>query len=83
MKKTEGTFAMVGRPPYPRINPDGVEIKFDWKRLEVGQSVFIPCINTRSAQFQIMKIAKKLGYKFRYHAAMRDGFYGLRVWRIG
>lgn len=74
---------MAGRPPYPRIKPDGVEIKFDWKKLQVGDSVFVPCINTSVAQFQIMKVTKKLGYKFRYQATIRKGFYGLRVWRIG
>lgn len=73
----------MSRKPFPRINPDGVEIKFNWKKLRVGESVFVPCINVVSARFQIMAIAKKLGFKMKFYSRIERGMYGLRAWRVG
>jgi hypothetical protein len=71
------------RTPYPTINPDGLDIKVNWKKLKVGESVFIPCINTQSAKGQVQGITRKMGFVMRYRVRIENGYYGLRCWRIG
>jgi len=44
------------------ISPDGVRIVIDWDAFVVGTSVFIPCVNTRQALFDIVS-ASGIAYK--------------------
>jgi len=38
------------------LNPDGVRVVVKWADMDVGTSVFVPCINTEEAMRQAAKI---------------------------
>ena len=46
------------------LHPDGVRITVDWDAMEVGSSVFIPCIDTTKAKKQLESVlnTKKWSY---------------------
>lgn len=63
------------------IYPDGVGIQVDWDNLQVGMSIFIPCVNTKKAKSMTRTIFKRRGWE-GYYADWYGNLYGLRVWRI-
>lgn len=68
----------------PRANdlhPDDVRIVVDWDSMEVGMSVFVPCINTTKAKNQITRITKDRGWKMETQVRIEDGKLGVRTWR--
>lgn len=64
------------------LDPDGVPIFIDWDAMNVGGSVFIPCINTSSAMSQCRKVFVRRGWKIRISITTRNGILGVRIWRI-
>jgi len=66
----------------PFLTPDGVRFYVPWYELEVGCSVFVPCINVVALQKQLVKKAKDLGIRIRYETRVENGIFGLRFWRV-
>jgi len=70
--------------PIPRLDdlhPDGVRIVVSWDKMQVGMSVFVPCINTEECKKQIDKIATKRGWTMQTQVRIEDNRFGLRTWR--
>ena len=65
-----------------QIDPDGVVICIDWDKLKPGSSVFIPCLNTTKAKYQVGKIFERKGWKFRYAIRPERELWGIRFWRL-
>ena len=63
------------------ISPDGVPISVEWKKLRIGESVFIPCLNTEDCIKQVKRITNRLSYKTRSSARIENKKYGVRIWR--
>ena len=61
--------------------PDGVRVRIDWPIWYVGQSVFIPCIDTEEAVKQATKVAARYGYKMQYAVVIEKQHLGVRIWR--
>jgi ATP sulfurylase len=64
------------------LDPDGVPVFIDWDAMNVGGSVFIPCINTSSAIKQCRKVFARRGWKIRISITTRNDILGVRIWRI-
>jgi hypothetical protein len=64
------------------LNPDGIHVKVNWKRMVVSSSVFILCINTQAAVEQLKKIAKKKKWEFEIRVVIEDDKLGVRAWRM-
>lgn len=47
----------------------------------VGASVFIPCVNTLRAAYQIRKIAELKSWRMTTRVRIENGMFGVRTWR--
>lgn len=63
------------------INPDGVRIYIEWEKMEVGASMFIPCLNVAKAKKQLNKIADEKCMELKYTPRVENKKWGVRVWR--
>ena len=64
-----------------QIAPDGLLIVVDWDAMQVGSSVFVPCIDTTEALKQVGGIFDRRGWAMRVRIAPEKGIWGVRVWR--
>lgn len=64
------------------LHPDGLRIVVPWEAMEIGESVFVPCINTGSCRKQIDGIAARLGSTLISRRRIENQILGLRVWRV-
>ena len=64
------------------INPDGVRIIVRWDELVPSSSIFVPCINTDEARYQLRRIAETFGYTTQSRAVIENGKLGVRLWRL-
>ena len=64
------------------LNPDGIHIKVNWKRMLISYSVFILCINTQAAVEQLKNIAKQKKWEFETRVVIEDDKLGVRAWRL-
>ena len=63
------------------ISPDTIRVVIDWDSLEVGRSMFIPCVDTAKAIEQVKKIAARKEYELKHHICVEDKLLGVRFWR--
>jgi hypothetical protein len=63
------------------LNPDGLRITVDWSAMDIGYSVFIPCVNTEKAKDQIKNVAKMKYWTVETRVVEENGKLGLRTWR--
>ena len=63
------------------LNPDGVRVVVKWVDMDVGTSVFVPCINTEEAMRQAAKIVVDKGYKTEAKVVVENEILGIRIWR--
>jgi hypothetical protein len=64
------------------LYPDGVRVVVKWDELQVGMSIFIPCINTNKAVSQVRHITQKRGWDIETKVGAVSGRWGVRVWRL-
>ena len=57
-------------------------ILLPWKKLEPGQSFFIPCLDRKVHAKTLQKEADRLGISVVIKQVVENGKYGLRVWRL-
>jgi hypothetical protein len=63
------------------VDPDGLRVAVPWESMDVGDSVFVPCINTESCKRQADEIAKRLGLSLTHRQRIEHQLLGLRIWR--
>tara|TARA_R110000822_G_scaffold95921_2_gene218829 strand:+ start:1590 stop:1745 length:156 start_codon:yes stop_codon:yes gene_type:complete len=49
--------------------------------MQVGTSIFIPCINTELAKKQVKQVFLSKEWQFLAKVRVETGYLGLRVWR--
>ena len=54
----------------------------EWSKLTPGASIFIPCIDRRRVERYIYKEAARVKVPVVCKGVIRNGAYGLRIWRI-
>lgn len=53
-----------------------------WKKIEPGQSVFVPCLDRKAHCKALTQEAARLGYIVVCKGVIENGRYGLRLWRV-
>lgn len=59
-----------------------MQIKFPWERIEVGQSVFVPCIDAEKVRERGLRAAIPYDMKLKATIGLRGGFYGVLFTRL-
>ena len=63
------------------LNPDGVRVIVDWEDMEIGMSIFVPCVNTEKAKDQIKAFFYTQTWDYLLKVRIEGGKLGVRVWR--
>lgn len=63
------------------LSPDGIRVTVEWSAMQVGTSIFIPCINTELAKKQVKQVFLSKEWQFLAKVRVETGYLGLRVWR--
>ncbi len=50
--------------------------------MEVGESFFIPTLKSSEIIYAIESGAKRVGVKVKAFVTIKDGHFGVRVWRL-
>jgi hypothetical protein len=53
-----------------------------WDKFQPGSSFFIPCIDRRAMEKEVLKEAKRLKVEVLCKHVVENNMYGLRVWRV-
>lgn len=64
------------------LAPDGEEMVVDWWDMEVGMSLFVPCLDFQQALNEINYICDRLDWTFDYVIRIEVGKIGVRFWRL-
>lgn len=73
------------RKPVPGpddLTPDGVRIIVQWDDFRPNASVFVPCINTKKAEYQVERLALRKGWSIIKRNVIEQGMSGVRFWRL-
>lgn len=60
----------------------GVEYDINWRKFTPGKSIFIPCLNTREVEDQLVRFTRQYRLKVLTKVCIVDGIKGLRIWRL-
>lgn len=63
------------------LAPDGLPISVNWEGMEVGSSIFVPCINIDNCKKQVKEIVDKFGWITISQVRIENHTLGLRIWR--
>lgn len=60
---------------------DNVRLAIDWNRWELGQSIFVPCVDPDTLIQQMRRRAKHHKYVLTAKECVERGLFGVRFWR--
>jgi hypothetical protein len=63
------------------LEPDGVIITVSWGNMEVGASIFVPCINVDVCKRQVKEVIDMFEWTVIMRVCVEDYRLGLRIWR--
>lgn len=74
-------------PPKPqpnvcRFTTEGVEYILDWDTFPIHGFVFIRCVETDFVQKTVRNHANRYGVKVMLKVGIRNGYWGVGVWRV-
>ena len=61
---------------------ENVSYQINWKAFKKGTSIFIPCLDHRTAKDEVMSTMKRLKVKVAIKVVIVDGVRGMRIWRL-
>ena len=61
---------------------EGICYDVNWKHFKRGTSILIPCLDTKAAKEQVLKVTKRLKVNVVTKAVVVEGIRGLRMWRV-
>lgn len=64
------------------VHTEGVTYVIDWRTFPVGGSVFIRCLDTKSVRKQILTCTEQLNIRTSYRTGVKNGCWGIGIWRI-
>jgi hypothetical protein len=59
----------------------GIDYLLDWDKFRVGQSFFVPCLDTAQAEAEVRAVVKRLNITIFLQETTEEGVRGIRVWR--
>ena len=62
------------------MNVLGTRVVIPWESLTVGDSVFVPCVDTKDARLSLVYDATKMGIIIEMHDRIESGRLGVRFW---
>lgn len=71
----------MGLARWDDIYVDGVRATVDWRAMDVGCSVFVPCVNVSKVIRCVDKIFRKKRWSPRYAVVVENHILGVRIWR--
>jgi len=63
------------------LEPDGLVITVSWEDMDIGASIFVPCMNVDTCKKQVIEIADMFGWIVTTRVCIEDYKLGLRIWR--
>ena len=63
------------------LEPDGLVITVSWEDMDIGASIFVPCMNVDTCKKQVIEIADMFGWFVTTRVCIEDYKLGLRIWR--
>lgn len=69
------------RPPKKGLTLKGVHYEIDWDSVRIGDSFFIPCLDTPKVIDVIRLKIKRLRWEMIYEVRIEAGKWGVRFWR--
>lgn len=63
------------------IAPDGLPISVSWEDMEVGTSIFVPCLNFDTCRKHVREITNNFGWIMVDKVRIEHNILGLRIWR--
>jgi hypothetical protein len=60
---------------------DGVRVIVNWDAMQVGHSVFVPCLNSHRLIRDVRKIFARKGWHPRFTVCVENHILGVRIWR--
>ncbi len=69
------------RPWNPKLKVDGVEYEIPWDDVNIGDSFFLPCVNTPEVVDRLRVKIKHLRWEMTYDVRVEAGKWGIRFWR--
>ena len=64
-----------------QLHPDGLILSVNWEKMEVGASVFIPCVNSSLAVVQVKKFFSTKKWRMVFEVRIENLYFGVRIWR--
>jgi len=64
------------------ITVKGVDYEIDWDSIKVGDSFFIPCVDTPGLNRAMSHKAKQLKWEITFDIRDEAGKWGVRYWRL-
>lgn len=61
---------------------EGVTYEVNWRAFKRGRSIFIPCLDARSAKSQVLEVTNRLKMRVLMKIVVHQRVKGLRVWRM-
>lgn len=61
---------------------ESVSYQINWKAFKRGTSIFIPCIDPKTALVEIMATMKRHRLKVATKVVIQDGVRGVRIWKL-
>ena len=60
---------------------EGVKYEINWRAFRPGRSIFIPCLDPRTAKKTVLEVTNRLRLKVLVKVVIHEGVRGLRIWR--
>jgi hypothetical protein len=61
---------------------EGVSYDVDWSKFKKGDSIFVPCLDCKTAKKSVKNIVRTMDMDVFIKVTIEDKIRGLRVWRI-
>lgn len=58
-----------------------VSYQINWQKFKRGTSFFVPCIDTKAAKAEVVRVTRRLKIPVVMKVVIEEGVKGLRVWR--
>ena len=69
------------RPPRKGLTLKGVHYDIDWDAVGIGDSFFIPCVDTTAMILRMRTRIDRLKWEMTYEIRIEAGKWGVRFWR--
>lgn len=70
------------KPSESVIDTEGIQYVIDWDKYPINGFVFIKCVETDKVMKTLRQNASRRGLRLVFRVGIRNGYWGVGVWRI-